>query len=71
MTLYTREYQKLLFELQHLRWRATQYGYTQQQVEQDLERLQRLLQTQDEAQQPCLMQLLENFRLASQAGFAV
>jgi len=64
MTVYTREYQRLLFELQHLQWRATQYGYTCQQVDQDLDRLRAILRSQDQHQQPTLLQLVDNFRLA-------
>jgi len=70
MTLYTREYQRLLFELQHLQWRATQQGYSRQQLDVDLDRLQSILQYQDRQQQPVLLQLVDNFRRAIRAELA-
>ncbi|WP_210396307.1 hypothetical protein [Motiliproteus sediminis] len=70
MTHYTQEYERLLFELQHLRWRAQNYGYSAAQLEQDIGRLQDHLANADPAQRASLSRLLDNFRSAVCAELA-
>lgn len=70
MTYYTQEYQRLLFELQHLRWRAQQYGYDAIQLEQDVSRLQTRVAATSPEQVASFNSLIENFRSAVCAELA-